>query len=79
MQSGLQKSLAICSPTLKSLTWEARKLKRKEKNKTICNYASGKWTSRKQLVNIILHKTNSRGTAEYIPFLEVTPGAFIGD
>lgn len=55
---------------------EAEENKRKTKQFVIMRRE--KWTSRKQLVNIILHKTNSGGTAKYSPFLEVTPSAFMG-
>lgn len=49
-----------------------------EEKKTICSYALGKLNSRKQTVNIILHKTNRRRTEIHIQFLEVTQSAFRG-
>lgn len=49
-----------------------------KKNPTICNYALGKLNSRKQTVNIILHKTNRRCTEIHIQFLEVTHSTFKG-
>lgn len=46
---GLGKSLVICSSALSSQEAEEKK---KQQNKTICNYMLGKLNSRKQTVNI---------------------------